>query len=1186
MYLKSIEIQGFKSFANKMVFEFHDGITAIVGPNGSGKSNVADAVRWVLGEQSAKQLRGSKMEDVIFAGTEARKPQGFAYVAITLDNSDHKLATAYEEVTVARRVYRSGESEYLMNGVNCRLRDVQELFLDTGIGREGYSIIGQGQIDKVLSGKPEERRELFDEAAGITKFKKRKAAAEKNLEAERQNLCRINDILAEITTQVGPLEKQSIVAKEYLNLRDQLKNVDVNMFLMEYDRIHDELKSIEEKQKIAESNLEETKEQFENTREEYDRLELELEEKNQVLESKKNELNDTRLKKEQMEGDIKVLNEQIAAAKQNSDHYRERVQVVTESLQEKERELEHFNQRKMELDEGIGSMEAKQKAAKEQLEASLSEMEQISKSIEQHNSSIYQSLNDNTELKTDIQKYQTMLEQATIKKAELTQRVLENKTSEAGYEEAIEQGKSQLEDISKKIQGIQSNNEEFLNDSRELKNRLEQLQNEDHSLQQTYLREKSKLDSLKNITERYEGYGQSIRRVMEQKEKNPGIVGVVADIIKVEKSYETAMEIALGGSIQNIVTKDEEVAKKMIGYLKQNKFGRATFLPLTTISTRGGFNNPEALKEKGAIGLASTLVKADKEFEGLVEYLLGRILVVDNIDNAIAIARKYHQSIRMVTIDGEQINPGGAMSGGAFKNSSNLLSRRREMEDIEKELEAIEKQRKTLKRDIDTQNSEREKLLTEIEKNKEAIQKLYLQQNTAKIKYEQAVAAKEENQLAMERIHMDNSQIEVQIRELKDKIDNLNSSLKVNTSKSKNSEEQIEQLTVKLEEMKQLEKQQREQMEEAKLNFSSSEQNIQFVQENIRRITEEIAHYKEELVSLQKGMEDSEVQTGEKEENIKKVRQSIEGFMEAIKEKEEQIQKIVGEKESIEKSHKGFFARREELSSHMNNLDKEVFRLGSQKEKLSEQSEGQMNYMWEEYELTYSSARLLRTETEESLNQLRKRSGELKQKIKGLGDVNVNAIEDYKNLSERYELLRSQHDDLIEAEGKLVQIIAELEEEMRKQFAEKFEDIKVQFDKVFKELFGGGKGTIELQEDEDILEAGIRIIAQPPGKKLQNMMQLSGGEKALTAISLLFAIQNLKPSPFCLLDEIEAALDDSNVTRYAKYLHKLTKDTQFIVITHRRGTMAAADILYGITMQEKGVSTLVSVSLLEDDLDE
>ncbi len=1186
MYLKSIEVHGFKSFANKMVFEFHDGITAIVGPNGSGKSNVADAVRWVLGEQSAKQLRSSKMEDVIFAGTETRKPQGFAYVAITLDNSDHKLSTSYEEVTVARRVYRSGESEYLMNGVICRLRDVQELFLDTGIGREGYSIIGQGQIDKVLSGKPEERRELFDEAAGITKFKKRKATAEKNLEAERQNLCRIHDILSELRSQVEPLEQQSIIAKEYLHLKEQLKVVDVNMFLLEYDRIRSELKEVEEKKKIAEANLEDIKEQFENTREEYDKLELELEQKNTFLEQWKNERNEILLKKEQLEGHIKVLQEQILGAKQNREHYKERILVATTSLEEKEVELEQFSTKEQQLVGEITSTKEQQREAKEQLDKIVLEMEQVSKSIEWHNGMVYQLLKDNTELKTNIQKYQTMLEQTAIKKAELAQRVLENKTNEADFVAVIEKEKQQLNDILQKIHGIQSNNQEFLKDSKNLEEKLKQLQKEENHLWQTYLREKSRLESLKNMTERYDGYGQSIRRVMEQKEKQSGIIGVVADIIKVEKNYETAIEIALGGSIQNIVTTDEEVAKKMISFLKQNKFGRATFLPLTSIFVKGKFSNTEVLRETGVIGLASTLVKVDKQFETLIEYLLGKTLVVDHIDNAIKIARKYHQSIRIVTVDGEQINPGGAMSGGAFKNSSNLLGRHREIEDIEKELLLIENKKDVLKEEISQVNSSNEILLAEIEKNKELLQKLYLQQNTAKIKYEQALKAREENEFAMHQIHLDSNQLETKVRELKSNIARLNASLKVNAVKSKESEQQLQQLGKRLEQLKQLEKQQRERVEKVKMKVLASEQNIHFTKENMGRITEEIMRFKEELVTLQKGMEDSNIQTEEKEKEIYKVRQNIEEFVKINEEKQQQIEKVLEEKETIEKNHKGFFAKREEISNWMSGLDKEIYRLESQKEKLSEQSQSQMNYMWEEYELTYSGARLLKVEMEQSLSGLKKQSLELKQKIKALGDVNVNAIEDYKNLLERFTLLQNQKDDLVEAEQKLVLLIAELEEEMRKQFSEKFQAIKRQFDKVFKELFGGGTGTIELLEDADILDAGIRIIAQPPGKKLQNMMQLSGGEKALTAISLLFAIQNLKPSPFCLLDEIEAALDDSNVARYANYLHKLTKDTQFIVITHRRGTMASANILYGITMQEKGVSTLVSVSLLEDELEE
>ena len=1186
MYLKSIEVHGFKSFANKMVFEFHDGITAIVGPNGSGKSNVADAVRWVLGEQSAKQLRSSKMEDVIFSGTETRKPQGFAYVAITLDNSDHKLATSYEEVTVARRVYRSGESEYLMNGVTCRLRDVQELFLDTGIGREGYSIIGQGQIDKVLSGKPEERRELFDEAAGITKFKKRKAMAEKNLEAERQNLCRIYDILSELQSQVEPLEQQSIIAKEYLHLKEELKVVDVNMFLLEYDRIRTELNDVQKKKQIAEANLEDIKEQFENTREEYDKLELELEQKNTFLEQWKTERNESLLKKEQLEGHIKVLKEQILAIQQNREHYKERILLVTNALEEKQIELEQFSEKEQQL---IGEMtfaEERQTEVKERLDSILLEMEQSLKSMEQHNTMLYQLLKDNTELKTNIQKYQTMLEQTAIKKAELAQRILENKTNESDFEAVLQKEKKQLDDILQKVHGIQSNNQEFLKDSKSLEEKQKQLQKEEHHLWKTYLQEQSRLETLKNMTERYEGYGQSIRRVMEQKEKQVGIIGVVADIIKVEKSYETAIEIALGGSIQNIVTTDEEVAKKMIAFLKQNKFGRATFLPLTSILIKGKFANTEVLKETGVIGLASTLVKVDKQFETLIEYLLGKTLIVDHIDNAIKIARKYNQSIRIVTIDGEQINAGGAMSGGAFKNSSNLLGRNREIETIEKELFSIEEKRNVLKEEITQISSSNQILLDEIEKNKEILQKLYLKQNTAKIKYEQALKEKEENEFAMHQIHLDSNQLEIKVRELKSNIVRLNASLKVNVVKSKESEQQIEQFGKRIEQLKQLEKQQREQVEEAKIKVLSFEQNIYFVKENIQRITEEIVRFHEELETLQKRMGESNSQTDEKEQEIVKVHQSIEDFVKISEEKQQQIQQVLEEKEAIEKNHKGFFAKREEISNLMNGLDKEVYRLESQKEKLSEQLQSQMDYMWEEYELTYSGARLLKVETEQSFNQLKKQSLELKQRIKQLGDVNVNAIEDYKNLLERFTLLQSQKDDLVEAEQKLVLLIAELEEEMRKQFGEKFQAIKRQFDKVFKELFGGGVGTIELLEDADILEAGIRIIAQPPGKKLQNMMQLSGGEKALTAIALLFAIQNLKPSPFCLLDEIEAALDDSNVARYAKYLHKLTKDTQFIVITHRRGTMASADILYGITMQEKGVSTLVSVSLLENELEE
>ena len=1185
MYLKSIEVHGFKSFANKLVFEFHNGITAIVGPNGSGKSNVADAVRWVLGEQSAKQLRGSKMEDVIFSGTELRRPQGFAYVAITLDNSDHKLATSYEEVTVARRVYRSGESEYLMNGSNCRLRDVQELFLDTGIGKEGYSIIGQGQIDKILSGKPEERRELFDEAAGIVKFKKRKATAEKNLESERQNLCRIYDILNEIETQIVPLEKQSVVAKEYLGLRDELKQLDITMFLMEYDRIHSELLELKGKIEIAEKELTEAKINYESTKEEYEKLEIVIAEKNALLDEKKNLSSESKIKKEKLEGEIKVLNEQIIATKQNSEHYKERVADLEKNIQSKSKQIEEYQKQhdivKDELDAILKDQQKEENVLSELHES----IEGIDKNIETFNAEIIDSLNECATIKSRLQRFETILEQSNIKKVELNQRLLKNKSNELNFDENIDREKQVLISLAEKIRVLQSNNEEFEKDKNNLKDEKIRIQSDKNQTIQAYHREQSRLDSLKNMTERYDGYGQSIKRVMEQKDKNKGIIGVVADIIKVEKNYETAIETALGGSIQNIVTDNEGTAKNLIAFLKQNKYGRATFLPLTTISNRGNLSNLDALKEDGVIGRASSLVKAEKRFEGLIEYLLGKILVVDNIDHAVEIAKKYRQSLRMVTIEGDLINPGGSMSGGAYKNSSNLLSRRREMESLQIMIEEFSNKIKILEEKETKNNEEAEKLQTIIEENKAKLQELFISQNTAKMKYDQVMLEKNNNQLLLEEIANENADIENQASELKDTIHKLKLMLREKEEKAKENEAKIENSNKSLEEMKEAEVLQRKKVENLKLSYSSKEQSGQFVIQNMERVQSEIKAFSLNLEELLDSMLDGNTQVLDKQNEMESVKEAVLEFEELIASLEKEVVMIAKEKEIIDKNHKEFFSKREELSNRINELDKEVFRLTNQKEKISEQLDNQMNYMWEEYELTYSKAYSLKQETNLTYSQMKKSVGELKNRMKALGDVNVNAIEDYKNMSDRYTLLKTQHDDLIESEQVLMKIIDELDEEMKKQFAIKFQEIKKQFDLVFKEMFGGGKGTIELVEEEDILEAGIRIIAQPPGKKLQNMMQLSGGEKALTAISLLFAIQNLKPSPFCLLDEIEAALDDSNVARYAKYLHKLTKHTQFIVITHRRGTMASADRLYGITMQEKGVSTLVSVNLLEDDLD-
>ncbi|WP_455057124.1 chromosome segregation protein SMC [Jutongia sp.] len=1182
MYLKSLEVHGFKSFANKLIFEFHNGITAIVGPNGSGKSNVADAVRWVLGEQSAKQLRGAKMEDIIFAGTELRKPLGYAYVAITISNEDHKLNVPYEEVTIARRVYRSGESEYLLNGASCRLRDIQELLFDTGIGKEGYSIIGQGQIDKILSGKPEERRELFDEAAGIVKFKKRKAAAEKNLAEEQQNMVRIEDILSELEKQVGPLEKQSEKAHEYLIYRDELRGLDVNIFLMEYDQIHTEMEDVSKKQDIASADLENAKKEFEETKNEYAQVEEILETQNQSLEQNRENLTTFRVSLNEQEGNVKVLQEQIRSAGQNEEHYKERLESLQKSLNEAEEEKAGYQEKQDAFDERLAGIRREQEQVQETLAQTSSQIVEAEREIADRNDEIMKAMTQTTEIKTNQQKFETMLEQINVKRAELTKRVLENKSEAAGLQEAMEEQKAVLSDISDKIEGMDANTVEIRNSMKKLSERSQELEKEHRDTQQKFHMANSRLNSLKNMTERYEGFGQSIRRVMEQKEHNPGIIGVVADIIRVEKDYEIAIETALGGSIQNIVTDNEQTAKAMIALLKKNRYGRATFLPLTNISGRGVNQAQNILREPGVVGFGSSLVHAEARFDQLVEYLLGRFVVVDHIDHAIALAKKYKHSLRIVTKEGELLNPGGSMSGGAYKNNNNLLGRHREMENLEKEVQAQRDRMRDIVKEQEEGRQEAKELQDAMENNRKIRQELILKQNTAKINYDRAKGDFLKNQDDLDQIRLESQGIDTQKAELTSQLDALKASISDTESKSKENETHLEELNKSLEQLREEEKKLTEKNSEYSLKISTEIQSNEFVAQNIERIDQTMKGLREEFEATAGDSRQAEYLMQTKKQEIESARKQIEETKKSIEALEETIRQESENKDKLSRQHKDFIDKRESLSDKINELDKECFRLNNQKDKMEERINSRTTYMWEQYELTYHAAEELRTETELTMPQMKQEISSLKGKIKALGDVNVNAIEQYQDVLERYTQLKTQHDDLIKAAGVLEGIINELDESMRKQFAEQFAEIRERFDKVFKELFGGGRGTLELLEEEDILTAGIKIVAQPPGKKLQNMMQLSGGEKALTAIALLFAIQSLKPSPFCLLDEIEAALDDSNVDRYAQYLHKLTKDTQFIVITHRRGTMNAADILYGITMQEKGVSTLVSVNLLDE----
>ncbi|OKZ80205.1 MAG: chromosome segregation protein SMC [Clostridium sp. CAG:12237_41] len=1182
MYLKSLEVHGFKSFANKLIFEFHDGITAIVGPNGSGKSNVADAVRWVLGEQSAKQLRGAKMEDVIFAGTQMRKPLGFAYVAITISNEDHKLNVPYEEVKIARRVYRSGESEYLLNGTACRLKDVQELLFDTGIGKEGYSIIGQGQIDKILSGKPEERRELFDEAAGIVKYKRRKASAQKNLEEEKHNLERIEDILSEIEKQVEPLEKQAAKAKQYLAFRDELRVQDVNMFLIEYDRIHEEIKEFEGKQAIADNDLKNANQEYEKSKREYERVQSELDEKIKSIELKKDRLNQSRVMLNNCEGDIRLLNEQINGIRQSENHYREAIESYKERIKNFEDEHKQYAVQKEENSKKTEEIKSLTKENEKLIANKKETAFEIENDIKSVQDMKLAGINAAADIKSEELKYKTLLEQNNIKRAELNKRVLANKSEASVLTETISSHKKVYDEITEKIKAIDDSNavmqEKFNGINEENQNR----RREHSDTQQKFHMENSRLNSLKNMTERYEGFGQSIKRVMERKEDTPGIIGVVADIIRVKKEYEIAVETALGGSIQNIVTDNEQTAKKMIEYLKKNRYGRATFLPLTNIHKKAANNARNVMAEKGVIGMASELVSADEKYNDLVNYLLGRFVVVDNIDNAIALAAKYHHTLRIVTTEGELLNPGGSMSGGAFKNNNNLLGRRRQIKQLEEDVEKFKTKLTEYAAQIEQGEKEIKELREKIGANNRLRQELIVKQNTEKIGYERAVSDLKKSEEQLELIRIEGMRIEEDKDKLKGVMDGIGRRISESEDETKDFDEKISRYKEKLDKVREELNLLEQKDSEFTLKITSLAQSEGFINENMLRASEGKDTVSKQLAQTIEDSRNIGGQIKQKQDEIIKTRNIIKTTKEEIENSELEIKKQNLEKEELSEKNKTFLDKREELSKNINELEMESFRLAGRKEKLTESIDNYTNYMWEQYELTYHSALALKTQTELTVSGMKAKIAEIKKQIKSLGSVNVNAIEQYKEVSERYELLTTQHDDLIEAAKVLEEIIENLDNDMRKQFEEQFAEIRSRFDKVFKELFGGGRGTLELMEDEDILTAGIKIIAQPPGKKLQNMMQLSGGEKALTAIALLFAIQSLKPSPFCLLDEIEAALDDSNVDRYAEYLHKLTKDTQFIIITHRRGTMNAADILYGITMQEKGVSTLVSVNLLDE----
>lgn len=879
-----------------------------------------------------------------------------------------------------------------------------------------------------------------------------------------------------------------------------------------------------------------------------------------------------------------MLEEQILSGKQNSAHYRNRLETLGEELQKRTSDKERFSEEKEELRDKLARQRQRLKEETEHLENIQAEASACAAAVEDGKNEIIEILNSRATTKGKVQRFDAMMEQLDIRKAAVSQRILHLKTEEEELASERKKAQSRYDSVT---HSIDSMNAECIRLDGEIQKLQDKLKDQSRQMgigQTAYHREASRLESLKNITERYDGYGNSIRRVMEQKSREPGIKGVVADIIHVQKDYEVAIETALGGSIQNIVTDNEQTAKRMIEFLKKNRFGRATFLPLSNISARGGISQREVLRETGVIGTADTLVKADPEYNSLVQYLLGRVLVVDHIDHAIAIGKKYRHSLRMVTIEGESLSPGGSMTGGAFKNNSNLLGRRREIEELENSVGLLKKELQELQASIGDNRSRRNVLRDAIADFQEKLRQQYVDQNTARMNLEQMDEKTANIQKNYHQIDREKEELRRQAGEIRADHSTIAKELEESQRDEKELETFIETKQKELEDWRAEEASKQKELEQIRLDEAGLSQQEHYLQENLIRLLGEMEAFQRESRELEEKLKISIEETQRKQEGIQNLKDAVDACSSLDQELQRQRDEKQAQKEAKNTSHKEFFEKRDQLSERTSLLDKECFRLKSQAEKIEEQRETQISYMWEEYEITPNNALTYQKEELTDRQEMKKDISRIKDEIRKLGSVNVNAIEDYKELLERHTFLSGQYEDLVQAEKTLESIIQELDEGMRRQFAEKFHDIQREFDKAFKELFGGGKGTLELSEDEDILEAGIKIISQPPGKKLQNMMQLSGGEKALTAIALLFAIQNLKPSPFCLLDEIEAALDDSNVGRFASYLRKLTKNTQFIIITHRRGTMNAADRLYGITMQEKGVSTLVSVDLVENQL--
>ena len=1181
MYLKALEIQGFKSFPDKTVLNFGEDITAIVGPNGSGKSNISDAIRWVMGEQNSRQLRGAKMEDVIFGGTEKRRAMGFAQVTLVIDNTEHIFNRDEAEVAVTRRYYRSGESEYYINRQSVRLKDVNELFMDTGMGREGYSIIGQGKIDEILSVRSDDRREVFEEAAGISKYRHRKEESERKLQRTEENLVRINDKITELELQVEPLRKQAETAKKYLVLRDELRTLEISVWLENLQKLKaDRLK--------LQADFETAQADQKKAQDELDRVYAQAEECSRLLHENDCAAEEKRGRISALESAIGEHESAAAVARTTAQHHAETIERMDREMSESRSRTESLHEQMQVMARRMEEIDASARTLENEIAALCEEMRGSSDAAAAAAAQLEQLRRREAQEVAGAAQAQAELSAITAGSDEIAQRTAELTEELTQSEEKLAQTRREAAQNEKELLSAREEEQAAANiiggHSLKMEGRQRRAKESIEQKNQLSLQEKTISDRIRLLSEmekEYEGFSKAVKIVMRAAEARTlsGIHGPVGNLIHTDKDCSVAIEIALGGALQHIVVDTKNDGKNAIGLLKQRDGGRATFLPLDTIRGRSlrenGLEN-----EYGFVGIASELVRCDGRYGSVIENLLGATVVVEDLDCGIQMAKRHDNRFRIVTLDGQVINAGGSMTGGSVSRNAGILSRSGELEQLHKKLKKIQSQLQDATLLAESANRELQKAQYELEvardQQRQANDRV-LTLEGRKNHYDMLIESLEQQQESL-RIQKEN----LQKRSTDDagRMDTIRRTIADFTARAEETREEIEMLQRRQETARQGLGEMTDRLTEKKARqaaLSAEGESARRSMEDLSRLRESLEGEHTDRESLRAQMEQAMAQARAEEE---RQQQEARELRDGIEEHRQALQKLSEEKMALETRRSQTDRLSRTCNDTLLNCEREVTRLEGKLNGSALEEKQILDKLWERYELSHSDAQALRVELE-SVPKATRRIGELNREIKGLGAINIGAIEEFDRVNTRYTYLSDQRNDVEKAKEELLGIIEEITKQMTEIFAAQFEILKQSFQETFLELFGGGRATLELEDENDILRCGIEIKAQPPGKQLKTLSLLSGGEKAFVAIALYFAILKVHPTPFCVMDEIEAALDESNVVRYARYMRRIAGKTQFIVITHRRGTMEEADVLYGITMQERGVSTVLTANLNE-----